>query len=77
MLKIDNKGVIVQTATFHNLEDWLVRIRGMVRTAQGANEDLVSKEDVYYALAAIDDMLPDEDTANDIWNAYKKAKQME
>ena len=77
MLKIDNKGVIVQTSTYHSLEDWLVRVRGMVRTAQGANEDLVSKEDIYYALAAIDDMLPDEDTANELWIAYKKAKAEE
>lgn len=44
-------------------DEYLVRIRSLIRLVKCQNDDMLSIDDIYYILDLIEDMLPDEEQA--------------
>lgn len=63
MIQVNEGGEGVIVTSIRNGEDWLVRMRSIIRLVQCVDESLMSKDDIYNALAVVEDMLPDEDQA--------------
>lgn len=50
-------------------EEWLNRVRGMINLVKNVDQDFLYKEDVYHALSMLEDLMPDEDSAIEMFKA--------
>lgn len=62
MITINENGKMVIVTEFTG-EDWLIRMRSIIRLVQSSDKQMMSKDDIYNALALVEDMLPNEEQA--------------
>lgn len=72
MINVGVDGELVIVTTLQCGEDWLNRFRAILNLVANSDPSLVGREDIYYSLSVAADMLPDEETANALWKAYKE-----
>jgi hypothetical protein len=52
-------------------EEWLNRVRGLINLVKNTDQDMLHKEDVYHALSALEDLMPDERSAIEMFKTLK------
>lgn len=57
-----------------NGEEWLMKISSILRVVQNQDAKRINHQDIYYALDVVKDMLPDEKTANKMFDVIKEEK---
>ena len=69
MIKIGENGELLISSTRMDGEEWLMRVRSIIRLIQGVNEETVNPEVIYHALSLLEDMMPDEESAKQMFKA--------
>lgn len=59
----DDGRFIVEFPPHFTGEDWLNRVRGLISLVKNVDEALLYKEDIFFALSMLEDLMPDEDSA--------------
>lgn len=65
----DDGRYILEFGPHFTGEDWLNRVRGLVNLIKNVDKDFLYKDDIYHALSMLEDLLPDEDSAIEMFKA--------
>lgn len=75
MVQLGDRGNLIMVAKPHiGGEEWLLRIKSILKLVQNVDEKAMSKQDIYYAIDVVNDMLPDESTADKLCDIMKEEK---
>lgn len=72
MVKVDTNGQFIATIEFRDGAEWISTVRSLIRVVQGMDEHFMNRDEVYDALTVVDNLLPDDETAAQLWRAYRK-----
>lgn len=71
MIRINDNGNFEVVTEFAYGDEYLSRLRSLVRLVQCVNLELVTQDVIFDAMSAIDDMLPDDQQASDFFKKIK------
>lgn len=71
MIRINDNGNFEVVSEFAYGDEYLSRLRSLVRLVQCVNLELVTQDVIFDAMSAIDDMLPDNQQASDFFKKIK------
>lgn len=77
MLQLGERGNLIMVAKPHiGGEEWLLRIKAILHLVQNVDEKSVNKQDIYYAIDVVTDMLPSVEIANKTIELIKEEKEL-
>ena len=71
MIRLNDNGSFEAVSEFAYGDEYLARLRSLVRLVQCVNLELVTQDVIFEAMGAIDDMLPDDQQASDFFRKVK------
>ena len=71
MIRVNENGHVEVVSEFAYGDEYLARLRSLVRLVQCVNLELVTQDVIFEAMGAIDDMLPDDQQASDFFKKIK------
>jgi len=77
MVTINDEGRLMVTSNPADGSEWLLRMRSIIRLVQCVDEQRMCKDEIYHALSVVEDMLPEEDEAYDIWRSIRDKRREE
>lgn len=66
MITAINDGKLTVAVEF-TPEDWIVRVKALVSMVKSVDPSFMNRDDIYYTLCVVEDMLPTEEQAIEIF----------